>query len=97
MHTFLNLSSSLALNEPASEKEKGLRTLRRITPSLLSRFSGLVSPWPSAYVREQHRFWRDCVEAQARLNLCCTRMLYVFFSRGATQMITELSYARLKH
>ena len=34
-----------------------------------------VSFWPFAYESEQHRFWRDCAEAQARLNLCCSHML----------------------
>ena len=29
----------------------------------------------TAYVSEQHRFWRDCANTQARLNLCCSYML----------------------
>ena len=31
-----------------------------------------VSLWPTAYVSEQHRLWRDCADAQARLNLSCS-------------------------
>ena len=34
-----------------------------------------VHPWPTAYMREQHRFWRDCADAQARLNLCYSQIL----------------------
>ena len=27
--------------------------------------------WLSACISEKRRFWRDCADAQARLNLCC--------------------------
>ena len=33
-----------------------------------------VSPCPIPYVSEQHRIWRDCADAQARLNLCYLHM-----------------------
>ena len=38
-----------------------------------------VFPWPSAYVSQQHRFWQDCKDAQARLNLYCLHMLQQLF------------------
>ena len=59
---------------------KGSLTIRRINLSvrmpghLASEMSislAEVYPWTTAYVSEQHRFWRDCADAQARQNLCC--------------------------
>ena len=33
------------------------------------------SSWLTAYMSEQRRFWRDCADAQARLNLRCSHRL----------------------
>ena len=37
-----------------------------------SGFLSEGSSWPTACTSEQRRFWRDCADAQARLNLCCS-------------------------
>ena len=37
-----------------------------------SGFLSEGSSWLTACMREQRRFWRDCVDAQARLNLRCS-------------------------
>ena len=31
-----------------------------------------VSLWSAVYLSEQQRFWLECVDAQTRLNLCCS-------------------------
>ena len=37
-----------------------------------SGFLSESSSWLTAYMSEQRRFWRDCADAQARLNLRCS-------------------------
>ena len=37
-----------------------------------SGFLSEGSSWLTACMSEQQRFWRDCADAQARLNLCCS-------------------------
>ena len=37
-----------------------------------SGFLSEGSSWLTACMSEQRRFWRDCADAQARLNLCCS-------------------------
>ena len=37
-----------------------------------SGFLSEGSSWLTAYISEQRRFWRDCTDAQARLNLRCS-------------------------
>ena len=37
-----------------------------------SGFLSKGSSWLTAFMSEQRRFWRDCVDAQARLNLRCS-------------------------
>ena len=38
-------------------------------------FLSECSSWLTAYMSEQRRFWRDCADAQARLNLRCSHRL----------------------
>ena len=55
--------------------------------------SGLLSEgssWLTAYMSEQWRFWRDCADAQARLNLRCSHRRYVPNSLDAAQLIMTL-------
>ena len=40
-----------------------------------SGFLSEGSSWLTAYMSEQRRFWRDCADAQARLNLRCSQRL----------------------
>ena len=40
-----------------------------------SGFLSEGSSWLTAYMSEQRRFWRDCTDAQARLNLRCSHRL----------------------
>ena len=49
-----------------------------------SGFLSEGSSWLTACMSEQRRFWRDCADAQARLNLRCShrRISTKFASRG---------------
>ena len=51
-----------------------------------SGFPSEVSSWLTACMSEQRRFWRDCADAQARLNLRCSHTRQVPNSLGAAQM-----------
>ena len=42
-----------------------------------SGFLSEGSSWLTACMSEQQRFWRDCADAQARLNLRCSHMRWV--------------------
>ena len=51
------------------------------------------SSWLTACMSEQRRFWRDCADAQARLNLRCSHRWYLPNSLDAVQIIlNEFSY-----
>ena len=41
-----------------------------------SGFLSEGSSWLTACMSEQQRFWRDCADAQARLNFCCSHRRY---------------------
>ena len=45
-----------------------------------SGFLSEGSSWLTAYMSEQRRFWRDCADAQARLNLRCSHRLCTKFA-----------------
>ena len=45
----------------------------------------------TAYVSEQHGFWRDCADAQARLNVCCL-LQRLFFPKGLRYYFSLFSF-----
>ena len=73
------INSKQEINEPCREKRQqtnlsvrmpGNLERQHMPSSLTEVFNG-----PTTCVSEQHRFWRDCADAQARLNLCCSHKL----------------------
>ena len=62
--------------------------------------SGFLSEGSSrltACMSEQRRFWRDCADAQARLNLRCSHRPYVPNSLDAVHMVFEIVYECKMH
>ena len=52
-----------------------------------SGFLSEGSSWLTACTSEQRRFWRDCADAQARLNLRCSHRRYVPNSLDAVHIL----------
>ena len=52
-----------------------------------SGFLSEGSSWLTACMSEQRRFWRDCADAQARLNLRCSHRWQVPNSLDAVQIV----------
>ena len=38
-------------------------------------------PWLTTYMSKQHRFWQDCADVEACLNLCCLHILVILLSQ----------------
>ena len=57
-----------------------------------SRFLSEGSSWLTACMSEQRRFWRDCADAQARLNLRCLHRRYVPNSLDAVHLMIIQGY-----
>ena len=55
-----------------------------------SGFLSEGSSWLTACMSEQRRFWQDCADAQARLNLRCSHRRYVPNSLDTVQIIVLL-------
>ena len=55
------------------------------------------SSWLIAYMSEQWRFWRDCADAQARLNHRCSHRRYVPNSLDMAQLIKVIEFHRVKY
>ena len=70
-------------------------------PSILTAhaFRGALAfrlkPWLTACMSEQRRFWRDCADAQARLNLRCSHRWLVPNSLDAVHLILILEVSHL--
>ena len=56
-----------------------------------SGFLSEGSSWLTACMSEQRRFWRDCADAQARLNLRCSHRRLVPNSLDAVHMFSSQS------
>ena len=67
---------------PAIERGQG--------SGFLSEGSSLLA----AYTSEQRKFWRDCADAQARLNLRCSHRRYEPNSLDAARIV-KLGFARV--
>ena len=55
-----------------------------------SGFLSECSSWLTACMSEQRRFWRDCKDAQARLNLRCSHRRYVPNSLDRAHFIVDV-------
>ena len=62
-----------------------------------SGFLSEGSSWLTACMSEQRRFWRDCADAQARLNLRCSHRRYVPNLLDAVHVILVTIYLMYTH